>query len=216
MASKGLREKPQSDIGGGQAGTEPHPTPARTRARATCRQDHGHQPINRHPVWPESADQLRPSNRITHPLVAHDVPPQARGGPADGPWGLPRRPPDSAFEARTKLRWPRSRRDGAGSTTSCLDAAPRTSKRSRRAKGFSARSARMVLSLAFLAPDIVQAAVDGTSPRGSGVARLADLPASWNEQRRMLDWRCRPEGRPHRRFFKSILRQAFVCFARQA
>ena len=46
------------------------------------------------------------------------------------------------------------------------------------------RSARMTLSLAFLAPDIVKAAVDGTLPRGFGVSRLTDMPASWTTQRR--------------------------------
>jgi hypothetical protein len=38
-------------------------------------------------------------------------------------------------------------------------------------------------SLAFLAPDIVQAAVDGTLPRGLGLSRLLDMPASWVHQR---------------------------------
>ena len=50
-------------------------------------------------------------------------------------------------------------------------------------EGVSERSARMGLSLAFLAPDIVQAAVDGTLPRGFGVSRLMDMPPSWAEQR---------------------------------
>ena len=50
-------------------------------------------------------------------------------------------------------------------------------------EGVSERSARMGLSLAFLAPDIVQAAVDGTLPRGFGVSRLMDMPPSWSEQR---------------------------------
>jgi len=50
-------------------------------------------------------------------------------------------------------------------------------------EGVSERSARMGLSLAFLAPDIVQAAVDGTLPRGLGVSRLMDMPPSWSEQR---------------------------------
>ena len=50
----------------------------------------------------------------------------------------------------------------------------------------SPRSARMILSLAFLAPDIVKAAVNGTLPRGFGAARLTDLPAAWSEQHQKL------------------------------
>jgi site-specific DNA recombinase len=50
-------------------------------------------------------------------------------------------------------------------------------------EGVSERSARMGLSLAFLAPDIVQAAVEGTLPRGFGVSRLTDMPPSWADQR---------------------------------
>ncbi len=53
-------------------------------------------------------------------------------------------------------------------------------------EGVSERSARMALSLAFLAPDIVQAAFDATLPRGFGVSRLTDMPASWAEQRKLL------------------------------
>jgi hypothetical protein len=53
-------------------------------------------------------------------------------------------------------------------------------------EGLPERSARSILSLAFLAPDIVKAAVMGTLPRGFGVSRLIDLPASWAEQRRVL------------------------------
>ena len=50
----------------------------------------------------------------------------------------------------------------------------------------SKRSIAMMISLAFLAPDIVEAAVDGRLPRGIGVRRLVDLPSDWVEQRRML------------------------------
>ena len=53
-------------------------------------------------------------------------------------------------------------------------------------EGVSERSARMALSLAFLAPDIVQAAVDGTLPRGLGVSRLTDMPPTWADQRLAL------------------------------
>lgn len=44
----------------------------------------------------------------------------------------------------------------------------------------------MTMSLAFLAPDIVQAAADDTLPRGFGLSRLTDLPPRWDEQQRVL------------------------------
>lgn len=50
----------------------------------------------------------------------------------------------------------------------------------------SERSVRMILSLAFLAPDIVKAAIDGTLPRGHGLSTLTDLPMDWAEQRRVV------------------------------
>jgi site-specific DNA recombinase len=53
-------------------------------------------------------------------------------------------------------------------------------------EGMPERSVRSVISLAFLAPDLVNAAVNGTLPRGFGVSRLIDLPASWTEQRQAL------------------------------
>jgi site-specific DNA recombinase len=39
----------------------------------------------------------------------------------------------------------------------------------------------MTISLAFLAPDLVKAAVEGRLPRGIGV-RLRDLPTEWSRQ----------------------------------
>jgi site-specific DNA recombinase len=53
-------------------------------------------------------------------------------------------------------------------------------------EGVSERSARMRLSLVFLAPEIVQGAVDGTLPRGCGVSRLMDMPPNWADQRQAL------------------------------
>ncbi|HEX5862818.1 MAG TPA: resolvase [Casimicrobiaceae bacterium] len=41
----------------------------------------------------------------------------------------------------------------------------------------SIRQVSMTISLAFLAPTLVQAAVEGRLPRGIGVARLRDAPA---------------------------------------
>jgi hypothetical protein len=50
----------------------------------------------------------------------------------------------------------------------------------------SVRKINMTISLAFLAPDLVKAAVDGRLPHGMGVARLTDLPAEWSRQHLML------------------------------
>jgi hypothetical protein len=55
-----------------------------------------------------------------------------------------------------------------------------------RREGCSPRRVNMMLSLAFLAPDLTKAAIDGRLPRGIGIARLCDLPASWAEQFRRL------------------------------
>ncbi len=44
--------------------------------------------------------------------------------------------------------------------------------------------------LAFLAPDLVKAAVEGRLPQGMGVGRLCDMPPEWSKQRKML-------GLPH-------------------
>ena len=50
----------------------------------------------------------------------------------------------------------------------------------------SEKTVRSTISLAFLAPDFVQAAIDGKLPRGLGVSQMTDLPADWSEQRRQL------------------------------
>ena len=55
-----------------------------------------------------------------------------------------------------------------------------------RREGCSSRKVNMTLSFAFLAPDLVKAAIDGRLPHGMGVARLADLPAEWSKQHRRL------------------------------
>jgi len=50
----------------------------------------------------------------------------------------------------------------------------------------SVRSVNMTVSLAFLAPSLVKAVLQGTLPRGVGYARLCDLPAEWPRQYRTL------------------------------
>jgi site-specific DNA recombinase len=50
----------------------------------------------------------------------------------------------------------------------------------------SVRQVNMTISLAFLAPNLVKAAVEGRLPRGIGVERLRDLPTKWSEQFELL------------------------------
>jgi DNA invertase Pin-like site-specific DNA recombinase len=55
-----------------------------------------------------------------------------------------------------------------------------------RREGCSIRKVNMTISLAFLAPDLVKAAIEGQLAHGMGVTRLADLPAEWSQQYEML------------------------------
>ena len=50
----------------------------------------------------------------------------------------------------------------------------------------SARKINKTISLAFLAPELVKAAIEGTLLHGMGVARLFDLPAEWLRLRQVL------------------------------
>jgi site-specific DNA recombinase len=53
-------------------------------------------------------------------------------------------------------------------------------------EGRSKRSVDMMISLAFVAPEIIEASVAGRLPRGIGITRLMDLPLSWAEQKKTL------------------------------
>ena len=44
------------------------------------------------------------------------------------------------------------------------------------------RSIRLTMSVAFLSPALVKAAIDGRLPRGFGIKRLMDLPMAWSDQ----------------------------------
>jgi hypothetical protein len=50
----------------------------------------------------------------------------------------------------------------------------------------SVRQVNMTISLAFLSPTLVKAAIDGRLPRGIDIARLRDAPAEWSKQHAML------------------------------
>src|SRR3569833_1905569 len=49
-------------------------------------------------------------------------------------------------------------------------------------EGCSPRKVTMTISLAFLSPALVKAALDGRLPRGIGVTRLSDMSAEWSRQ----------------------------------
>jgi site-specific DNA recombinase len=49
-------------------------------------------------------------------------------------------------------------------------------------QGKTERWIRRTISLAFLCPALVKAAIDGRLPRGFGVKRLMDLPMAWPDQ----------------------------------
>src|SRR6266536_3677683 len=50
----------------------------------------------------------------------------------------------------------------------------------------SKRHVHMTVSLAFLAPSLVKAAVEGRLPHGIGVARMLELPPGWARQYQIL------------------------------
>jgi hypothetical protein len=50
----------------------------------------------------------------------------------------------------------------------------------------SVRQVNMTISLAFLAPALVKAAIEGRLPHGIGVTRLRDAPVEWSRQLAML------------------------------
>src|SRR5262249_19623957 len=59
--------------------------------------------------------------------------------------------------------------------------------------GCSVRKVNMTISLAFLAPDLVKAAIEGRLPHGMGVVRLADLLPNGARQLRPI-WQRRQAG----------------------
>jgi site-specific DNA recombinase len=56
-------------------------------------------------------------------------------------------------------------------------------------EGSNARSVHMTISLAFLAPDIIEAAIEGALPPRIGIARLTNLSSGWRKQREILGLR---------------------------
>ena len=50
----------------------------------------------------------------------------------------------------------------------------------------SVRQVNMTISLAFLAPHLVKATIEGRLPRGIGIERLRELPPEWSRQFEVL------------------------------
>jgi hypothetical protein len=50
----------------------------------------------------------------------------------------------------------------------------------------SVRQINLALSMAFLAPPLVKAAIEGRLPRGIGITELRDVPSEWLKQYRKL------------------------------
>jgi site-specific DNA recombinase len=61
-------------------------------------------------------------------------------------------------------------------------------------EGNTARWIRRILSLAFLSPTLVRAAIEGRLPRGFGVKRLMDPVVSWSDQWSALGLRAPAQG----------------------
>jgi DNA invertase Pin-like site-specific DNA recombinase len=74
-------------------------------------------------------------------------------------------------------RWLNELTTDRGTTTATIAARERCSE----------RKVNMTISLAFLAPDLVQAAIDGRLPHGMGVAKLSELTPSWSQQLKTLE-----------------------------
>jgi hypothetical protein len=61
------------------------------------------------------------------------------------------------------------------------------------------RQINLTLSLAFLAPQLIKAAVEGRLPRGINIERLRDPDPNWAKQFRDLGLNPSDPGPPHKR-----------------
>jgi site-specific DNA recombinase len=104
--------------------------------------------------------------------------------PADG-----RVAPQRPIRSETRARLVEGIAKGRLWLEELVSGTARDTKEIAECEGYSDRSVRMTLSLAFLSPRIVQATVDGTLPEGQGVSGLIELPADWHKQMKILSAR---------------------------
>lgn len=121
----------------------------------------------------------QPSARRTPKSIQKSTPDLARSRPRK-----PNQNPIRTTVFSKRGLWPRSRarlwlsqlQDGTIASVEAIAGRERCSK----------RHVHMTISLAFLAPDLVTAAVERRLPDGIRIARLFDPPVEWDRQRRML------------------------------
>jgi DNA invertase Pin-like site-specific DNA recombinase len=90
------------------------------------------------------------------------------------PETLNRHPPPRAAET---VEWTWQTDDRRRKSRKC-----RAILRTRKSRQFARNSWCMALSLSFLSPVLVKAAIEGRLSRGFGVKRLMDLPMAWSDQ----------------------------------
>jgi len=73
-------------------------------------------------------------------------------------------------------RWLRQLQDGSAASTAEIA----------KSEKYTLRQVNLTLSLAFLSPRLVEAAVAGRLPRGIGITSLRNLPPEWAQQHKLL------------------------------
>ncbi|MEY9700401.1 DNA invertase Pin-like site-specific DNA recombinase [Bradyrhizobium diazoefficiens] len=132
------------------------------------------------------ADLADASSRDGHHLsIPWQKPPSKRPRQILLPHGVSRnavRPERAERRARLVAAIARGRRWLAEIVSGSITGVDQIASRER----CSVRQVNMTISLAFLAPDLVKAAVEGRMPRGIGVERLREAPAEWRRQFEVL------------------------------
>jgi len=127
---------------------------------------------------------LRPTNDSAQPEVLSipwQKPPSKRARKILLPHGTPRvnlRPERAERRARLVCAIARGRRWLDEIMTGSISNPEQLAKRER----CTTRQVNLMLSLAFLAPQLVKAAVEGRLPRGTNIERLRDPHAEWKRQ----------------------------------
>lgn len=102
--------------------------------------------------------------------------------PADGTARIDVRP----IRSETRAKLVEAIKQGRRWLASLLSGAAKSAEELSVSEGCSAREINRCITLAFLSPRLVEAAVAGALPRGVGVATLHGLPAEWNQQHAAL------------------------------